>query len=113
MDNASNLSGEQFPKLYYHKSRRSRYTLKSDLKKLNKSENESGENSSGSCQKRIRNVENTSKLAIDKSCIFCDTENKFVNEKQGKLYNCSTSHADETTRECARIKNDKRILAMN
>ena len=101
---ADETPSNAIPKLAYHKTCRSMFTLKRDLDKLSQS--------SSSKSKRTSRVDtSTSSVVLPKKCIFCNKESKYLTgqKTREKLVLCETFAADEKIRKVAFEKNDERI----
>ena len=105
---ANHTADGEIPNLKYHKTCRSRFTLKRDLNNLQ-------QNDDVPASQKVRRTsrdEVSHEIVLPKKCIFCDKMDKYLpgTKTREKLVSCETLTADKKIRESAEEKHDERIM---
>ena len=106
---------EEFPKVTYHRTCRSLFTMKRDLDKISASKRKSAEDhvEDATTSKRPARASSTTERVYKKECIFCDKVKYMKNSRtREKLILASELRVDEKLRSISIQRNDQRIMAV-
>ena len=109
---SKDLSGNEFPHIFYHRKCRSVFTMKKDLNALKRklSNTDKGECSSG---KRPRRSATPPGKLLEVVCIFCEKTKMMKGSlSREKLVKATQLRVDDTLRKCSIERRDAKIMAL-
>ena len=110
----ASVSEGEYPRIKFHKSCRSMFTMKRDLDKL-KSKGQVNDEA----RKRVHNARTSSKSnrecgKLETRCIFCKKQKYLKNSKTREtLLSCTMFSADEKIKEASKIRSDAEIIVLS
>ena len=113
LDIANTVTGDEPPKIKYHRKCRSVFTMKRDLDKICKDANKFNESVITERRLSVRKTL-TKSTVYERSCIFCDKVSKYAKGQhvREKLVQYMDLRADESIRRIATARNDVKMLAV-